>query len=343
MSTANNAQFEYLNSVNGDLTPEQAAHFLELSDEPIAATASADVDPVEPQPGSNPDPSATTTPNPATEGQPPQFTPDYQKLAQDHELKAQSLQSQNEAMARELAELKAAQQSAQGASSPEQQSSTTAQATAQAIEQGADASLFGDFSEEAMAKGLAELNRRSNEAFRAEMMGRFNQLETKLARVDDLESKVVPIEEQRIAQANQSHHQAILEKHPDAGQIADSKELNDWLNAQPDYLQETYQNVISNGSAAQVVNLLDRFKQELGIAPAQAAQPQTDNLDALKAAAATKVQQAKPAVPNSLSDIPGARPATDPNEALRSMGGVQLMDAFDGKSPEQINALLNQL
>lgn len=342
MSTATNAQLEYLNSVNGDLTPEQAAHFLELSDEPIAAVNPApDLDPAEPQPGSSPDPSATTTPNPATEGQPPQFTPDYQKLAQDNELKAQSLQSQNEAMARELAELRAVQQQAQPTdTASHDQKAAVAQA---AIDQGVSPELFGDFSEESLTKGIQELTRRENAA----LLARIEQLEAntaqKLARVDDLESKVVPIEEQRIAQANQSHHQAILERHPDAGQIAESKELNDWLGRQPDYLKETYDRVIAEGSAAQVSDLLDRFKQELGIAPTQAAQPPADNLDALKAAAASKVQQVKPAVPNSLSDIPGARPATDPNEALRSMGGVQLMDAFDGKSPEQINALLNQL
>lgn len=342
MTTATNAQLEYLNSVNGDLTPEQAAHFLELSDEPIAAVNPApDLDPAESQPGSSPDPSATTTLDPATEGQQPQFTPDYQKLAQDNELKAQSLQSQNEAMARELAELKAAQQQAQPTDmASHDQKAAVAQA---AIDQGVSPELFGDFSEESLTKGIQELTRRENAA----LLARIEQLEAntaqKLARVDDLESKVVPIEEQRIAQANQSHHQAILERHPDAGQIAESKELNDWLERQPDYLRETYDRVIAEGSAAQVSDLLDRFKQELGIAPTQAAQPPADNLDALKAAAASKVQQAKPAVPNSLSDIPGARPATDPNEALRSMGGVQLMDAFDGKSPEQINALLNQL
>lgn len=331
-----NNQQAYIESLNGELTPEQAAKLLEMaSDEDISALS-----------GAGQHDSVSTTEHQAAvaansesgveaKTDTPQYTPDYQTLAQEHELKAQALQSQNEALARELEALKAA--SPQSSSPSESHPSAAAQATAQALEQGVDVSLFGDFSEEAMTKGLSELAQRSvvqlgaqmREEIRAEMMGR----------IDRLEAKVTPIDEQREADATQAHYRAILDKHPDAGQIVGSKELNDWLSAQPEYLKAGYGAVLNEGSAVEVNDVLDRFKRESGIAQA----PADTNMDALRSAANAKAQQAKPSVPLSLSDIPGARPPTDPNDVLRSQTGAQLVESFAGKTPEQINALLNQL
>lgn len=321
-------QQTYIASLGGELTPEQAAHLLDMpADDDLSALAgTVQPDSISTETDVAADPASAVPAESTT----PQYTPDYQKLAQEHELKAQNLQSENEALARELEALK----QAGGKGLPEQQPSATAQAAVQAIEQGADVSLFGDFSEEAMTKGLEELNRRSAEKIGAEIRAEI------MGRLDQLEAKVAPIDEQRAAEATQAHYRAILEKHPDAPQIADSKELNDWLSAQPDYLQATYQQVMGSGSAAQINDLLDRFKRDTGTAPVQST---PDHLEALKAAAAAKVQQAKPAIPNSLSDIPGTRPPSDPNELLRSQNGAQLIDSFEGKTPEQINALLNQL
>lgn len=72
-----------------------------------------------------------------------------------------------------------------------------------------------------------------------------------------------------IAQSQRSeydrHIAAIGEKHNDWQNYVQNGELNAWVEAQPAYLQQSYQSVMQQGSTADVIDLLDRFKQSKGI------------------------------------------------------------------------------
>lgn len=76
-------------------------------------------------------------------------------------------------------------------------------------------------------------------------------------------------------------------------------------------------------------------------APAKTAPPPANDA-AAKAAAV--VAQAKPKAPTSLSEIPaGAAAPHDEAAALREMTGVNLMQKFAGKTPEQIMELMSRV
>lgn len=76
-------------------------------------------------------------------------------------------------------------------------------------------------------------------------------------------------------------------------------------------------------------------------APAKADPPPADDA-AAKAAAV--IAQAKPKVPTSLSEIPaGSAAPHDEAAALREMTGVNLMQKFAGKTPEQIMELMSRV
>jgi hypothetical protein len=62
--------------------------------------------------------------------------------------------------------------------------------------------------------------------------------------------------------------------------------------------------------------------------------------DAAKAA----IAKARQPVPTSLTDVPGSLAApTNELDAMRDLSGAQLLGKFEGKTPEQIAALLEKL
>lgn len=76
-----------------------------------------------------------------------------------------------------------------------------------------------------------------------------------------------------------NHISAIKQAHPDADEIIKSGALQQWIQQQPAYLQEPLNKVYSEGSADDVISLLNQFKQTTQPtappAPKQAAMPQT--------------------------------------------------------------------
>lgn len=62
---------------------------------------------------------------------------------------------------------------------------------------------------------------------------------------------------QRIAQ--NEHEAAILSKHADAFSIVDS--VSDWISKQPSILRKSYATVLDRGTAAEVIELLDVYKE----------------------------------------------------------------------------------
>lgn len=227
--------------------------------------------------------------------------------------------AQAEAAQQELEALKtAAQERADSGQAPTKQDNQIAAAEA-AIDAGIDPELFGDFSEEALAAGINKLVQQQVEA--------------------RLQSALAPYEKREAQTATEAHYNAIYEAHPDADSVAQSQELTEWINSQPTFVRGSMAAVMQEGNTEQVIELLDAFKSATGTA--QAAGNYTAN--AVRSAANKKVVSAKGDVPASLSDFPAGRAgATSSSEAMQDMAGVELLDAMDSMTPQQIEDFLNR-
>lgn len=352
-TTAAQDEFIQQHAEHGNLSPQQAAQLLELATEqgdtgakpeldakPDATTAQEDA---KPNGGTDDKTNDTNTadagaPTGATTDEPTDpakaviqakdgvHTIPYQKLVDAREgektwkAKAEQAQIDVAAAQTELDALKAqAQQRADAGVAPTKVDNQVAAAQA-AIDQGADPALFGDFSEEGLAKGIKLLVDQ--------------QVAAKVGEA------LAPLRQQQQVTAQQSHYQLIYEKHPDADSIAESKELQDWIGQQPKFAQDAYRGVLDKGDQASVIELFDTFKSSTGRTQAAAgATPQGD----AKAQAKAAIQAAQPVVPASLSGIPGGRPGPGSAEdVLADLSGPDLAERMASMSPAQIEAYLNR-
>lgn len=188
----------------------------------------------------------------------------------------------------------------------------------QAIEQGVDPAIFGDFDEKGLADGIQKLV-----DMRVAAMVQ-KQFETVLA----------PIQQQQQVSAEQAHFNEIFTAHPDAESIVESKEFNTWLDNQPSITKDAYSTVLNKGSASQVVELLGLYKS--GTQSTQATQQQND---AVRAAAMQAVNKAPTNVPHSVTDFPAGNPTGQSNdERLANLSGPELLAEMSKWTPEQIDA-----
>ena len=193
----------------------------------------------------------------------------------------------------------------------------------QAIDQGVDPAIFGDFSEKDLAAGIQKLVN--------------SQVSTLVQQ--QLQTALAPIQQQQQVSAEQAHYNEILTTPPDADSIVASKEFNEWTKAQPSFLKDAYETVLDKGSAAQVVELLGLYKSNTQSGQ-QAAQPAND---AVKAVAQKAVSQAQTPPPNSLSDLPAGSPAgVSRDERLAAMSPAQLAEEMQGWTPDQVEQFLNR-
>jgi len=349
--TITNQQNEFIQSHEGVMTPELAAQLLEMgmqgdtgapSPESVAqpgataeAGAQANSDTAQPN-ATNSESAAPGQQAPATTGE-PELTPenavilakdgkhtiDFEKLVEARQA-AQDWKARAEAAQAQLAELQAqAQQRAEAGQAPTQVDNQVAAAQA-AIDQGFDPAIFGDFSEEALAKGIQSLVAQQVAAH--------------------VGKALEPIQSKQALDANQAHIEAIYAKHPDADSLVESQELAKWIGDQPSFVADACKAVLENGTAQQVIELFDRFKQATGAT--QAAPAQTPAPADVKAAAKAAINSATSAVPNSLSDFPGGRPsALTLHEQMAAMTPTQLLEHMQAgnMTPEQIERYLNTL
>ncbi|ENU80597.1 hypothetical protein F975_01651 [Acinetobacter sp. ANC 3789] len=191
----------------------------------------------------------------------------------------------------------------------------------QAINQGIDPAIFGDFSEKDLAAGIQQL------------------VDSRVAQMVDqrVNAALSPLHQQQQISAEQAHFNEIFTAHPDAESIVESQEFGKWIGKQPSFLQSAYNNVVNQGSAAQVVELLGLYKAETQ--STQAAQPN----DAVKAAAQQAVKQAQTQVPHSLSDLPAGSPSgVSRDERVAAMSPAQMLEEMDNWTPEQIDQFMNR-
>lgn len=330
-------QDEFIQQHEGNLTPELAAQLLELGEGDTGSRPEIESVPDAPAIGKEdaPEGSKETGAN-AAEGDAQNavilardgiHTIDYQKLVDAREGE-KHWKAQAEEANRKLAELQtAAEARAENGQAPTEIDNQVAAAQA-AIDAGADPDLFGDFSEEALAKGIATLVEQKTRAIAAQIEAR-------------LEEAVAPLQLKQVTDANTAHYQAIYSKHPDADSIAESKELTDWIASKPSFARAGYVAALEKGSANDVIELFDAFKTETGRTQNAAALPKGD----AKAAAKAAIEKAAPVIPASLSDIPGGRSgAPSADEAMDGLSGIDLLEAMQEKgwSPKQIETYLNR-
>ena len=246
----------------------------------------------------------------------------YDKLVEARNGEKEWKQKFDEAQ-QQLAQLQAdAQQRIDNGQAPTAQDSHAAIAQ-QAIDQGIDPAIFGDFSEESLAAGIQKV------------------VDMRVATMVDqrLKDVLAPLHQQQAVSAEQAHFTEIFAVHPDAESIVESKEFSDWKNAQPSFLKDAYETVLDKGSAAQVVELLGLYKSNTQSGQ-QAAQPAND---AVKAVAQKAVSQAQTPPPNSLSDLPAGSPAgVSRDERLAAMSPAQLAEEMQGWTPDQVEQFLNR-
>ena len=309
--------------ITGALTPEQAAQLLELSAQgdtghqpdtdgaPATITAPTNDEPNDQ--GANGAQDEAKGVLLARDGV---HTIPYEKLTEAR-TSAQQWQAQAEAAQRELQALQAQAQARADTGQAPTQADNLAAAAEAAIDAGADVSIFGDFSEEAMAAGIQKLVQQQVQAH--------------------VSQATAPLREQQAQAEVQTHYGAILAAHPDASSIAESAELDDWIAKQPSYAQPALRGVLEGGSAAQVIEVFDDFKRATG--KSQPTAPAADHRQAARAA----IERAPTQPPASLSDIPGGHAGGQSvHERLSAMDPASMAESMAAMTPAQIEAYLNR-
>lgn len=92
-----------------------------------------------------------------------------------------------------------------------------------------------------------------------------------------LKEQIAPIANQIATSAEERHYNAIYAAHADADKIV--PDVQKWVAEQPKFLQPQYTKILSDGSAADVIELFDTYKKTL-TAPAAADTTKADKLKA---------------------------------------------------------------
>lgn len=256
------------------------------------------------------------------------YTIPYEELAKAREGR-KAAQERVAQLEQQVAELSARQQQNLAAAQADAQTRADAgqvqtvadanlAAATQAVADGEDVALFGDFSEEAIAKGVAELNRRA-----------MAQVEQRLmAALDD---RLAPIQAREAKSATQSHYDVIYAAHKDADEIAESAEFAAWKSSLPAFARAGVEHAMTKGSAQEVIEVFDAFR---------ATKPPQPNTSTARPAPEAPARR----VPNSLSDVPGAAPMDETQQTLAAAGNTSaLLDRMAAMSQEQRDALLDNL
>ena len=263
------------------------------------------------------------------------YTIPYEKLEQARD-RAKTLEGENESLRAQLAELTAKQQAnleraednAQAradAGKAQTQADQNLETAKTAMAQGADASLFGDFSEEGIAKGIEALMGRTREQLREELRA---ELREEAAR------ELKPLKEREAREVKDSHYGAIYEKHADADEIVQSAEFAAWVKSLPSFQRGAVAAVMDpekGGTAAEVIEVFDTFKAQTGKAAAPAAQDKG------------KAPEVQRRVPNSLSEASGEQHQDVAQQVLASAGTNPnaLLERMQDMTHEQIERVLN--
>lgn len=252
------------------------------------------------------------------------YTIPFEKLAHARE-QAKALAAENEQLRQQLEQLSAAQaanlaqaqaqaQDRADAGQAATQEDANLAAAQQAVAQGVDPAIFGDFSEEAIAKGVQALVEQG------------------------VQRAIAPIIQERQVQqqqdAVQSHYSAIYEAHPDANELAQSAEFAAWRESLPGFARAAVDRTLAEGEAPEVVEVFSTFKQQAAIPSAGS-----------KVKAAIATAKAAAVVPASLSELTGQAASANPAETIVALAeDPQALQAYMSElTPEQREKLMNSV
>lgn len=323
---------------DGDWSPQQAAQYLEMSMNGDTAQADSIETPADTAADESDKPATvapTDTPAESSSNDDKEADGEPVVLARDgrhtipyetHVAYREGERAAKEALAAANAELEILRQQPKpdtAAATQQDKDIETAQA---AIDAGVNPDYFGDFSEEALAEGI---NKLIDERVTA-------QVDARVAKA------LEPMQQKEQESAADAHMRTIYDAHQDADSIVESGEFNNWKAQQPSYIQAALDGVLAQGTADQVVELLNNYKQATNSTAEPAkAEPSKDDL---KAKARDAINNMAPSVPASLSDIPGGhKGATNITEQMDSMSGIDIADTMMDWSPEKREQYLNNL
>lgn len=317
------AEYFQANAVDGELTAAQMMELVQLPEGDIASASTASANSSVPAAASDAqtqaptDTQSNTTATAPTEAQAQVIlakdgvhTIPFEKLVEARE-EGKHWKAQAQAAQDALAALQAQADARAEAGKAATATDKAVEAASAAIEAGADPDLFGDFSEEAIRAGVKKLVAEQAASLRESIRA-------------ELQQELAPIKQAKQVDEAEQARNLVLSKHPDAASIAESAELDAWVQSKPAFVRGAYQQVITGGTPAQVIELLDAFKAETKPAMANAG---------AEAAAAKAIANAKTRSPSSLSDIPGGVAAsTNPAEGLADASAQDLISKFEGLS-----------
>lgn len=317
------AEYFQANAVDGELTAAQMMELVQLPEGDIALASTASANSSVPAAASDAqtqeptDTQSNTTATAPTEAQAQVIlakdgvhTIPFEKLVEARE-EGKHWKAQAQAAQDALAALQAQADARAEAGKAATATDKAVEAASAAIEAGADPDLFGDFSEEAIRAGVKKLVAEQAASLRESIRA-------------ELQQELAPIKQAKQVDEAEQARNLVLSKHPDAASIAESAELDAWVQSKPAFVRGAYQQVITGGTPSQVIELLDAFKAETKPAMANAG---------AEAAAAKAIANAKTRSPSSLSDIPGGVAAsTNPAEGLADASAQDLISKFEGLS-----------
>ncbi|MEO8391217.1 hypothetical protein [Polaromonas sp.] len=331
----NQEEFYLQHQVDGLLTDEQMAQMLDLPEGDTGKTPESSEPAAAPAPASAPapdvDPAKVVDPAPAPvvtdppEGHEPKVilakdglhTIPYEKLTEARD-QAREATARAAELEQEVQRLKTVPAAPAPAPAPAEPTPAATPAT--------NTELYGDYSEEAIANGIEKVVAAKTAAITADLEARFA-------------SALAPIQKQHVDAATDQHFSTIAAAHPDFEAVAESAEMQQWIAKQPAFVRTAYADVLKKGTAEEVVELLTAYKGATGTTPA-VVPAKVDPAAAAKAV----IAKAGSAAPTSLSEIPaGSAAHHDEAAAMLDMSSAGLMTKFEGKSPEQIMALMNKV
>lgn len=243
----------------------------------------------------------------------------YERLQETRE-QVQQYKQQVEQLTAQLA----AQQTP-GNTQVTQQNAAVAEALIEASGNNADVmAMFGDFSEEGIAKGVEAL---VNQRVSVQVQAMIDQA-------------LAPFKQQQHLTAEQQHFAYIGSAHPDYESIPESQEFQAWKDAQPSFIRSAYDDVLNKGSAEQVVELLSLYKSQNNVSPKVDTPAPTQ---AMVEKAKQAVQNAPSKVPHSVTDLPAGSPAAlSADERLSALSGPELLAEMENWSPDQVEAYMSR-
>ena len=234
--------------------------------------------------------------------------------AYENEILRQQLTQLSNAQAANLAQSQSQAQDRADAGLAATSSDANLAAAQQAVADGIDPDLFGDFSEEGIAKGVKALV------------------------AQGVQQAIAPLMQERQAAAQKtavtSHYEAIYAAHPDADELAQSAEFAAWRESLPAFARGAVDQTLTHGDASGVVDVFNTFKASAKPAPAGS-----------KVQQAIAAAQGQASVPTSLSELTGQASSGNPAEQIAAMAGdpASLMSRMSDMTPAQLEKLMNSV